>query len=307
MPATPRISVVLATCNALRHLPGAIASVGPEAEIIVVDNCSTDGSWDYLQAIAEQDPRIRPALTERPGMAAARNTGLGLASAPLVTFLDPDDRWRTGFLAAHIGLHRAFPQIGFSFSDHRRFALDGTELPSAFARCPGFQARHAMRREGFVLEGDAQAQIYAEPLVAASTVVANAALLRAVGGFNEQLGRAEAWDLLLHLAACAPVGCLPKPLVNHLVRPVDPEGEEGLARRAARRRVAEAYADQAEALDPEARRLCRLGQTTLDAEVAALAGRRVQAAWLRLSAFAQDPARVHMRAAVRELAGRRTP
>jgi glycosyltransferase involved in cell wall biosynthesis len=281
-----RLSVVIPARNALRWLPGAIASVGggPSIEVVVVDDGSTDGTAEYLRSIAAGDRRVRRLETAGIGPAAARNAGLAAVTAPLVAFLDADDRWRRGKLAAQMELHRLEPEIGFSFTDHRRFAEDGTELADGFTRCPNFAARHAMRQEGFVLDRDAQAQIYAEPLVMTSTVMARTSLLKAVGGFNETLARSEHWDLWLHLAACAPVGCLPRRLTDRLVRPVDPDSAEGLARRTARRRVAEAYAGAASALDGGAVRLCRSTQFALEADGAALAGRRARAALLRLTA-----------------------
>lgn len=307
MSAPLRLSVVIPARNALRWLPGAIASVGnsPEIELIVVDDGSTDGTADYLRSIAVADRRIRALTTDGEGPAAARNAGLAAARAPLIAFLDADDRWRRGKIAAQLELHRLHPDLAFSFTETRRFAEDGMELATGFGRCPLFASRIAMRREGFVLDHDAQAQIYAEPVVATSSVMAQTGLLRAVGGFNEQLRRAEDWDLWLHLAACGPVGCLPKPLTDCLVRPIDPEGPEGLMRRNARRRVAAAYAPHAALLDEDAPRLCRTSQLALEADGAALAGRRVQAAMLRLSAFARQPSREMAIAAAWDLFGTR--
>jgi GT2 family glycosyltransferase len=299
--------VVIPARNALRWLPGAIASVGgaSDIELIVVDDGSTDGTAEYLRSIAIADRRIRVLSADGSGPAAARNAGLAVARAPLIAFLDADDRWRRGKIAAQLELHRLHPDLAFSFTEHRRFAEDGAELPTGFARCPQFAARHGMRREGFVLDRDGQAQIYAEPVVATSTVMAQTGLLRAVGGFNEQLRRAEDWDLWLHLAACGPVGCLPKPLTDCLVRPIDPEAPEGLMRRAARRRVAAAYAPHAALFDEDAPRICRTNQLALEADGAALAGRRVQAAMLRLTAFARQPSRDMALAAAWDLFGTR--
>jgi hypothetical protein len=304
-----RLSVIIPARNALRWLPGAIASIPmlADLEIIVVDDGPGDGSRDgtgsYLRSIAAQDRRIRPLATPGQGPAAARNAALAVARAPLVAFLDADDRFRRGKLDRQLELHRLNPDLGFSFTDHRRFAEDGTELVGGFARCDSFAARHVMRREAFVLGADAQAMLYAEPLVATSTVMASTALLRSVGGFNEQLRRAEDWDLWLHLAACAPVACIPRPLTDRLVRAITPESAEGLARRLARRQVAAAYAPAAAALDAEAPRLCRATQLATEADGAALAGRRVQAAMLRLSSFAQSPRRDAVRDAAFDLLG----
>ncbi len=309
MSETPKLSVVIPARNALRWLPGAIASLGGrmDIEILVVDDGSTDGTAGYLRGIARSDQRIRPLVSAGEGPAAARNTGIAEARAPLVAFLDADDRWRRGKIAAQLELHRLHPDLAFSFTDHRRFGEDGAALAGGLARCATFAARHAMRREGFVLDRDAQAQIYAEPVVATSTVMARTDLLRAVGGFNEQLSRAEDWDLWLHLAACGPVGCLPQPLADRLVRVLDPDGQETMLRRAARRRVAEAYAAPARLLDEDAPRACRSSQLALDADGAAMAGKRVQAALLRLSALASHPRRETAHAVAWDLLRGRQP
>jgi hypothetical protein len=301
----PRLSVVIPTRNALRWLPGAFASIGRSSwiEILVVDDGSHDGTGEYLAAVAKVDRRIRPLSTAAAGPAAARNSGLAAAQAPLIAFLDSDDRWRHGKTVAQMELHRLHPEIGFSFTDYRRFAEDGTELASGFGRTHGFAGWQAINREAVVLHGGAQAAIYAEPVVSTSTVMARTALLRAVGGFNQQLSRSEDWDLWLHLAACAPVGCLAKPLADRLIRAVDPEGPEGLARRAARRRVADAYAQSVERVDAQAILDYRTNQLEIEADAAALSGRRMQAAWLRLSAFAQQPSRDLARSAAQDLFG----
>ncbi|MGG5887895.1 glycosyltransferase family 2 protein [Falsiroseomonas sp. HC035] len=307
--APPRLSVVIPARNALRWLPGALASLGASQrlEILVIDDGSEDGTASYLRAISATDARVRPLSTSGTGPAAARNAGLAAAQAPLIAFLDADDRWRQGKAAAQMELHRLHPELGFSFTDYRRFAEDGTELASGFGRTSQFAAWQAIRREAFVMYGDAQAAIYAEPVVATSTVMARTALLRAVGGFNQQLHRAEDWDLWLHLAACAPVGCLPKALTDRLVRALSPEGPEALARRVARRRVAEAYAPSVARVDEEALLACRTSHLALEADAAALAGCRMQAAWLRLSAFAQQPSRDLARSAAQDLFGMRGP
>jgi hypothetical protein len=304
---TPRLSVVIPARNALRWLPGAIASLGtsPGLEILVIDDGSEDGTASYLRAVAATDARIRPLSMVGSGPAAARNAGLAAAQAPLIAFLDADDRWRQGKMTAQMELHRLHPELGFSFTDYRRFAEDGTELATGFGRAGHFAAWQTIRREAFVMHAEAQAAVYAEPVVATSTVMARTALLRAVGGFNQQLYRAEDWDLWLHLAACAPVGCIPKALTDRLIRGFHPEGPEALARRVARRRVADAYAPSVARVDEEALLTCRSSHLALEADAAALAGRRMQAAWLRLSAFAQQPSRERAWSAAQDLFGLR--
>ena len=110
-------------------------------------------------------------------------------------------------LVAQMEVHRLHPEIGFSFTDHRRFAEDGTGLATGFGRSRNLAACQALRREAFILHGEAQAAICAEPVVATSTVMARTALLRAVGGFNQQLRRAGGICGCTWRPACRWVAC----------------------------------------------------------------------------------------------------
>ena len=64
-----------------------------ELEIIVVNDCSTDGTGELLDYFAAGDKRIRAIhLKENGGRSNARNHGNGLAASPYIFVLDADDR-----------------------------------------------------------------------------------------------------------------------------------------------------------------------------------------------------------------------
>jgi O-antigen biosynthesis protein len=98
----PRVSVVVCTRNGSATLgdclDGLLELDYPDAEVIVVD----DGSSDASPAIAEQYP-VRLIRTEPRGLSAARNRGLEAATGEIVAYIDDDARpeahWLT-YLAA---------------------------------------------------------------------------------------------------------------------------------------------------------------------------------------------------------------
>ena len=84
------ISVVIPTFNRLWALPQAVEScrsAGGNVEIVVVDDGSTDGTWDWLQA--QQD--IVSIRTDNWGKDWAVETALAAARGKYVRFLDSDD------------------------------------------------------------------------------------------------------------------------------------------------------------------------------------------------------------------------
>ncbi len=89
---TARLSVIVTNYNYARYLPVAIDSLLSQPEpiqIIVVDDCSTDGSREIIQSYGN---KIIPVLQpENAGQGAGFNAGFARASGDLVLFLDADD------------------------------------------------------------------------------------------------------------------------------------------------------------------------------------------------------------------------
>lgn len=68
-------------------------------EWIVVDDCSTDGSFSYIKEIVKDDKRVIVLQTHRNGgSAVARNIGLKYAKGRYITFLDSDDTIDSNYL-----------------------------------------------------------------------------------------------------------------------------------------------------------------------------------------------------------------
>jgi hypothetical protein len=101
----PRLTVLVAAWNAAGTIERALDSVLDEREIplecIVVDDGSTDGTPELVEAVAARDRRVvLVRLPVNEGVSAARNRGLAVARGDWLTFLDADDRLLPGAIAA---------------------------------------------------------------------------------------------------------------------------------------------------------------------------------------------------------------
>ncbi|MCG0069549.1 glycosyltransferase family 2 protein [Streptomyces tricolor] len=91
------VAVVVIGYNDRAHVGDAVRSAlaqGPAvAEVIAVDDCSTDGSDALLARLAAEEPRLRVVRrsVNSGGCGSPRNAGIDAATAPYVMFLDSDD------------------------------------------------------------------------------------------------------------------------------------------------------------------------------------------------------------------------
>ena len=114
----PSISVIIPLYNKEREIAGTLRSVLAQtlqpAEIVVVDDGSTDRSAEVVETVAagEGGGAIRLVRQSNAGVSVARNRGAAEAQGEYVAFLDADDEWESGFLAEIAALIREFPGCG---------------------------------------------------------------------------------------------------------------------------------------------------------------------------------------------------
>ncbi len=181
----PELSVVIPSRNRWPLLRRAIASAlgqtGVELEVIVVDDGSTDGSREQLEAL--DDPRVRVLRQARGGVAAARNRGIAQAGAPWVALLDDDDLWAAGKSRRQLDL------------------LAERDAEIAWSSAVVTDADLAFKR---VLpapdDGDPVASLLGSNTIGTpSSVIARRSALEAIGGFDERFSVLADWDAWLRL------------------------------------------------------------------------------------------------------------
>jgi glycosyltransferase involved in cell wall biosynthesis len=92
----PLISVVMPVYNAGKFLPEAIESILSQTvedfEFIIVDDASTDNSWEIIQDNADKDNRIRAFRNEKNlGVSATTNFAINKTQAKYIARMDADD------------------------------------------------------------------------------------------------------------------------------------------------------------------------------------------------------------------------
>ena len=192
----PAVSVVLPTYDRGPVLADAIRSVLAQThqplELVVVDGGSTDGTEAVLDSF--DDDRVRVLRRDEPsGPSAARNIGAHATDGEYVAFVDADDRWRPTKLERQLA------------------AIERVDGDVALTRVEK-HAGEPRTRSG--AEGDVASAIERLDVPTyTSTLVVSRSAFEQVGGFDEDLGCFEDWELCLRLARRYAVGFSDAPLV----------------------------------------------------------------------------------------------
>lgn len=94
----PTVSVLMPTYNSKKYVDAAVSSVIKQTytdwELIVVDDCSWDGTYELIERLALNDSRIRLLRHKvNSGAGLARTKALNNATGRFISYLDADDIW----------------------------------------------------------------------------------------------------------------------------------------------------------------------------------------------------------------------
>jgi len=216
------VSLIIPAYCAQAHLADAITSVTAQAcvpaEIIVVDDASPDNTSEIAAALGARVIR----LAQNAGPAAARNAGVDAATLPWIAFLDADDVWLDGKLAAQWQAISRWPDAGFCFTDYDAVYANGRVLPRETAADPGYARMDAIEREGDAAFFTSNAMVRGlidSMFVRQSSVIVNRELHQACGGYDVRWHLAEDYDYFLRLSGIAPAIAIERSLVSYRRRP----------------------------------------------------------------------------------------
>lgn len=126
------VSIITPAFRAEAYIAETIRSVVAQTwtnwEMLVVDDCSPDGTCALVERMAASDSRIRLIRQkENGGPAAARNAGLQHARGRWIAFLDSDDLWLPEKLTRQLIFHQACA-AKISFTEFRRMDASGQHI-----------------------------------------------------------------------------------------------------------------------------------------------------------------------------------
>ena len=186
------VSIVIPTYNRRQYVAEAIdsclAQTYGNCEIIVIDDGSSDGTEDFLQA--RFGDRIRYICQDNNGPGIARNRGIDAARGEFIHFLDADDQLHERKIEIGLEAFRNQPDVSVIYTHYQQVASDG---------------RTRVSTGPFEEYSD---DVYCELLrqtgcrILTSSSMFRRAALRAVSGFADDVlfRSAEDWDLFLRLA-----------------------------------------------------------------------------------------------------------
>lgn len=171
-----------------RSLGSALAQVGVDIEVIVVDDASTTDRPTYFAAL---DDRVRWLRhDENVGVSAARNSAIEAARGEWVAFLDDDDLWAEDHLATLLATCR---------DANARFAYSASWVVDAVGRVKSLRpAPDPSTLQRVMLETNA--------IGTPSALIMSRALCQDSGGFDEDLSPLADWDLWLRISRTS-AGC----------------------------------------------------------------------------------------------------
>lgn len=125
------VSIITPNYNGLRFIRRLIESVKRQRcsfEHIIVDDCSTDGSWALLEKLGQEYSWLKPVrLEQNSGPVVARNRAIELAQGRFLAFLDVDDFWLPDKLQKQVDFMLKEDCV-LSFSDYRFVSEDGMQI-----------------------------------------------------------------------------------------------------------------------------------------------------------------------------------
>ena len=199
IPDRPKVTVLMPAYNGEKYLREAVDSIlnqtFTEFEFLIIDDGSTDKTWQILQEYAGMDQRIVLVQNDNNlGLAKSLNKGLGMAKGEYIARMDADDISLPERLAFQVAFLDENPNIGLVGSSVQLISTDGF-LGSVW-RYPTIHS--------FILWS-----LFFHTPIAHSTVIFRSTVIKRVGGYDYTLIANQDRDLWQRLSSVTCFANLP--------------------------------------------------------------------------------------------------
>lgn len=200
----PSISVVIPVHNGTNYLREAIDSVLAQTwsdyEVLVIDDGSTDGTWELIQSYGD---RVRGIRKPNGGVASALNMGISQMRGRWLAWLSHDDLWLPAKLERQIEFLRRYPQFKACYSDYLVIDSHGAVLRQV--ETPWYPRVQALRR------------LFGQMYIGGSTVLVERTCFDQVGAFSEVLRTTQDVDMWVRLLRQFEIGRVAEVLAKERV------------------------------------------------------------------------------------------
>jgi len=201
-----KISVCLLTYNHVEVIASTLRTVLDQTitgyEVIVSDDCSTDGTWERILELAAEDARIKPVRTpHNMGMPGNANFAVAQSGRLYIALLHHDDIYRKDLLEKWADVLDRHSDATFVFNPYGVFESDfiyQEHMPGECIDGNWLLEKYLFARWGCAVRGTAMIRHEA---------------WKQVGGMREQFGLLADIDMWMRLAMRGPVGYVPEPVI----------------------------------------------------------------------------------------------
>lgn len=128
----PLVSLIVPTYNRRRWIGECLAAITRQTyrnfEVIVIDDCSTDGTVEWLGSCPEYSFVRLHTQDKNGGASVARNTGIRRSNGELITFIDSDDLLEPEHLERAVAAFQQYPNLGLFCCDTTMIGPNGESL-----------------------------------------------------------------------------------------------------------------------------------------------------------------------------------
>jgi glycosyltransferase involved in cell wall biosynthesis len=209
-----KISVCLLTYNHIEVIESTLKTILDQTitdyEVIVSDDCSTDGTWEKILEMAAADARIKPVRTpSNLGMPGNANFAATQSDRPYIALLHHDDLYRKDLLEKWAAVLESHDGVAFVFNPYGVYQSDYIYQEAMPGECIDgnwLLEQYLLPRWGCAVRG---------------TAMIRRSAWEQVGGMREQFGLLSDVDLWMRLAMRWQVGYVAEPVIT--VRQQRPE------------------------------------------------------------------------------------